>query len=149
MQTEKRRQRDRLRAKKAILQYRATKHVKERDIQFHCQALNPHFVSLDREVRPDFWDPETCRFVEIKLASGVLIRGFYDLHSRYFPQYYFKRVSLKKRRYLRVDELIDLYPKPLLVKIYSFNTGQFLGERFFPQNQIEKIEIKEVDQKRV
>lgn len=146
MQSEKRRIRDRNRYKKARALFHSLDHLKEPEIQHRVQYQNPHFVSLDRAYRPDFWDPNAQCFVEIKMASKILIRGFFDLHSKHFPKYYFKRMSLKGREYLSIDNLIDLYPKPLLLKLYNLHSGEFLGEKFFPsiieKNKIEKEENK-------
>jgi hypothetical protein len=146
-----RRARDKKRSKQDSEKFFKTTKIKEINVQKKLKQAYPYLCSLDREFRPDFWNPIQACFVEIKMVSRVSFRQFYDLSSKYFPGYYFKREYRYSQGYMTIDQKIEAYPHPLLVKLYDLTTGDFITEKFFPQNyeQKTKQEIENMNTKKL
>lgn len=90
-------------------------------------------VSLDM-YRPDFFDPVTRCFVEIKRALP-LKKSNWMYESGHFPGLFFMRtrpVGKDGRLHAStIDEQIAKYPKPLLVIVFHALTGEEIIRKLF------------------
>jgi hypothetical protein len=89
-------------------------------------------------VIPDFYDATRGLWIELKRASKVKdTTGNMRYISKYFPELFFNKNKGHGREAEIIDDQIDSYPRPLLVIVKDYKTGQELTRRYF-QLQTEK-----------